>query len=408
MKFSQAPIIVDLSARRVSCLSGRVEDDGKVFVEGYSQYAHKGIEKGSITDPEQLEKAIIAALRSLEAQTQRIIRNIVLVLPSRAIQTQTLTKTISLQTNQVQRSDIEALIQSAVADIPPQYAVLHAVPVGYGIDENVGIRDPRGLFGKTLSSRISVMMTPLNTLKNYLGVFERAYVKVDTCLANPICTGLGVLTPDQQESGTCLVDMGSAETTLSCFHRGSLIHTSSFGFGGFQLTESLSKAYHLSWHQAERLKTLFGTAMTTPLGQEETLPFQVEKGHSAGLPITRNAVAQVLQPPLKKLILSIYQSLDQINPKLRFRFEVCLTGGGMNLTGLADYFSLLGEHPCVRVYPLQVETKSPDMTMGLSQGTLIGALRYLHLHQTLRETPTLNNFFQKIHRMGLWLKQKIV
>ena len=407
-------IVLDISARQVSCLSGHavISHDNtsmapaerSIHLNGQSAQGHRAIEKGQIIDPGQLERAIQEACHSLEAQTGRTTRKVYVILPPHCVSTSIVSVELAMQGRQVQKSDVQHLIDKAVATTTSQDVVLHGLPMGYQLDKSTGIRDPRGLFGAALSTRVMLLKTNFMLLKNYLAILERCHVSTLGFLANPLCTGLGVLSPAQQNNGSCVIDIGSEVTTLSIFHKGSLIHTQCFSFGGNHLTTALCRQFHLSWGEGERLKTLFGTVMVNPLEGERPLSFSQEHG---ALPLTRAQVADVLQPLVKKLALVLFKALDAINPKLRFRFDVVMTGGGAQLTGILEYFSLLAEHPLTKGHPFGVIDKS-IVTPGLSDTTAIGALHYVTARKE-KQHPLKNNIvMKKISRLGLWFKEKVV
>lgn len=117
-----------------------------------------------------------------------------------------------------------------------------------------------------------------------------------------------------------LVDLGASSTRLSIFSGHSLRFTSSVAFSGRRLTEAIADSRKISFQQAEKLKIKEG------LNKQKILE-----------PIIEEFIREI------KKYIEYYQnhSTHEHIPSTSKEIEkIILSGGGANLKGLSDFFSL--------------------------------------------------------------------
>src|ERR1041385_3521773 len=69
-------------------------------------------------------------------------------------------------------------------------AILHSLPIGYALDANRGIRDPRGMIGQRLSVDMHVAATDIAVARNLTLLVERCHIGVEAMVAAPYVSGL--------------------------------------------------------------------------------------------------------------------------------------------------------------------------------------------------------------------------
>src|SRR4029079_19161124 len=69
-------------------------------------------------------------------------------------------------------------------------AVLHSLPIGYALDDNRGIRDPRGMIGGELRVDQRVASTAIALARNLPLLVDRCHIGVEAMVAAPYVSGL--------------------------------------------------------------------------------------------------------------------------------------------------------------------------------------------------------------------------
>ena len=111
-------------------------------------------------------------------------------------------------------------------------AVLHSLPIGYALDDNRGIRDPRGMVGQRLGVDMHVVTTDVAAARNLTLLVERCHLGVEAMVAAPYVSGLSVLAEDEADLGAAVIDLGAGTTTIAVFAEGRFVHVDGFALGG--------------------------------------------------------------------------------------------------------------------------------------------------------------------------------
>ena len=67
-----------------------------------------------------------------------------------------------------------------------------------------------------------------------------------------------ILTEDEKEFGTALVDIGGETTNLAIYHRGAVQHTAVFPFGSMLFTKDIATGLRVSIPEATKIKQSHG------------------------------------------------------------------------------------------------------------------------------------------------------
>jgi cell division protein FtsA len=288
--------------------------------------------------------------------------------------------------------------------------VLHSLPIGYALDNERGIRDPRGMLGKRLGVDMHVVTADVAAVRNLMLAVEHCHLTVQAMVATPYVAGLAVLADDEADLGAAVIDMGAGTTTIAVFGGGHFVHIDAFAVGGHHVTMDLARGLNANIADVERLKTLHGSVLAgvsddrdviavPGVGDECEPPYLVSRGSLIG--IIKPRIEEILEMARDRLHASPFAA----DPRGR----VILTGGASQLTGVAELASrTLGRQ--VRVgRPLGI-AGLPDAAKGAAFAACSGLLVYpqaAHLeHFEPRQTRQLmtgaDGYFA---RVGRWLKE---
>ena len=73
-----------------------------------------------------------------------------------------------------------------------------------------------------------------------------------------------VVTEEEMQLGACLVEIGASISTLAVFNGGGAVHIETLPIGSDHLTRDLAAALNCNISAAERIKTLYGSALSNP------------------------------------------------------------------------------------------------------------------------------------------------
>ncbi len=171
---------------------------------------------------------------------------------------------------------------------------------------------------------LEVAAIPKNIIESYLTIFQNAQISVQSFeLESQSIFRSAVKKGDM---GTyMIVDFGETRTGIFIVSRGVMEFTSTLDIGGVTLVETIAKSFKISFEEAEKMKRRYGLQRNT----ENKEIFAV----------LLNSVS-ILRDELVKHFLYWNTHKDEKNGNNPQITKIILCGGGSNLTGLVDYFSV--------------------------------------------------------------------
>src|SRR6185503_16409413 len=157
--------------------------------------------------------------------------------------------------------DVKRVVEAARAlAIPADREVLHVLPQEFVVDSQRGIKEPVGMCGVRLEAEVHIITGATAAARNLSRAIERAGVRVDDLVLEPLASAFAVLTADEQDLGVVVLDMGGGTTDIAVFHQGAIRHTAVIGLGGSNITSDLAIGLRTPLERAERLKLETGCA----------------------------------------------------------------------------------------------------------------------------------------------------
>ncbi|MDO8746476.1 MAG: cell division protein FtsA, partial [Thermodesulfovibrionales bacterium] len=229
--------------------------------------------------------------------------------------------------------DVERAIDSAsVVYVPLDREVLHVIPTEFILDGQDGIKDPVGMAGVRLEVKVHIVTGAVSSVQNLLKCCERAGIDVIDIVLEPIASAAAVLTEDEKDLGTALVDIGGGTTDIAIYKDGSLRHTAVLALGGNHFTNDIGIGLRIPVLEAERIKKKYGCAVTTMVDEAEEM--DVAGADKQVRKIPKRYIAEIIQPRCEELTELIKREIENSSGLEPGLSVVILTGGASLLAGL--------------------------------------------------------------------------
>jgi cell division protein FtsA len=312
----------------------------------------------------------------------------------------------------VHDSDIHRVLEASCARTSRQgRAVLHSLPTQYSLDAANHIRDPRGMMGERLGADLLVASCDSASARNLLLAVERCHLGIEAFVASPYASGLAVLVDDEPDMGTIVLDMGGGTTSIALFSGGVLAHLDAFAVGGHHITMDIARGLNARLADAERMKTLFGSAISSPSDERETITVEQageENGHPVHLP--KSHLIRIIRPRAEEILELVRDRLDRAGFPAAAGRRIVLTGGASQLTGLPEAARriLSGQVRLGRPVGIQgmpESAKSPGFAaaVGLTIYPQFAAMEHYEPNRQTNLKATGTDGY--IARVGRWLKE---
>jgi len=376
---------VNIGSFRISAIVAGITEEGELMVLGSGHRASQGIKRGYVTDMTAATYAVRDAVERAERMANTSVSSVWIGCSGAGLASRVAEVEIEIGGRRIERDDIDDLLIAARDVIQPDgRMVLHAQPAQYRLDGAHGVADPKGLHSERLSVDIHVMLADGAPIRNITEAVQNAHLDVESVVASPIASGMASLSPEERELGVALVEFGAQVTNVAIYSSGMITALVSIPTGSGDITDAIASAFGIRRFQAERLKCVNGSAVASPSDHREMIPVNAPGDEETG-PLARHADDRnrIPRAELVGVITSqLGSQMDEINKALKaLDFgnqrgqQVVFTGGGAELTGLADFAqSALGKPVRVGRVPHIVGMPEAHVKPGFS--TLAGLVLY--------------------------------
>src|SRR5690606_2059975 len=210
--------------------------------------------------------------------------------------------------------------------------VLHVLPQEFIIDDQDGVREPIGISGVRLEARVHMVTGSIASAQNVVKCANRCGLSVKDIALSPIASGKAVLSPEEQELGVCVIDIGGGTTDLAVFHGGAVRHTAVISVGGNHLTNDIAAGLRTPLAAAERIKCQHGVAHAQRGRAGDSFEVPSTGGRPPRL-ISRTALAEIIEPRVTEIFALVEKELTRSESQEFLSSGIVLTGGSAQLAG---------------------------------------------------------------------------
>jgi cell division protein FtsA len=340
---------LDVGTSKICCLIAKTspapdwfEGKGEAVqfeVLGFDHTRAEGLKAGMVAHLDSAEACIRSAVDAAERMAGVTVEDVHVSVTCGRLRSESFSASVALPSGAVREDDILRLLaggrQYAARD---KRSVLHALPTSYRIDENSGISEPQGMCGERLSVELHAVTADEVAMRNIMLCVERCYLGVASLVAAPYASALSVITPDEAKFGVACIDFGAGTTTLSVFADGHFIHADGIALGGNAITTDIARTLGAPLEHAERLKTLHGSAFATISDEREiiTYPAVTALPQPSLNQITKAQLALIIRPRIEEILDFMRRRLAASGVASEATQHLVLTGGGSQLTGIAE------------------------------------------------------------------------
>jgi cell division protein FtsA len=138
-----------------------------------------------------------------------------------------------------------------------------------------------------------------------------------------------------------LVDIGGGTTDVAIFHEKIIRHTAIIPYGGNIITEDIREGCNVMKHQAELLKTRFGSALADESTENEIVSIPGLRGRDPKEISVKN-LSMIINARVAEILELVYYEIKASGMEKRLVGGIVITGGGAmlkNITQLAEYIT---------------------------------------------------------------------
>lgn len=415
--------VIDVGSTKITCLIGKVAPttDGALYngrphrieIAGIGHQRSRGIKSGVLIDLDRAEQAIRMAVDTAERMAQVTVESVIVNLSGGRPKSRSLPAEISLGGHAAGKADVSRVLLAGMKQVMDvEREVVHAMPSGFNLDGQAGIRDPRGMVGEQLGVDMHVLSADEAAMRNLELCINRCHLTVEHMVATPFASGLSALVADEMDMGAVCIDIGGGTTSLGVFHNRNFIHGSVVPMGGRHITLDLARGLSTSLEDAERLKVMYGSALPTVNDDQDLVNFVPMGAEDGDVPsqIPRGLMTRIVRARVEEILEYSRDQLAKSGHSQLVGKRIVLTGGTSQMQGLQEVARRVFGRSVRIGRPLGV-ARMPVAAKGAAFSTAAGLMIYplVREFEIGRETMSRSGFLSgsqgPLRRMGQWIKQ---
>ncbi len=346
---------LDIGTTKIACIVGRLNEYGKVEIIGMGRSESLGVKSGVVSNihrtVESIEKAVNMAMEKSGAEIREVVVGIagqhIRSLQHRGI----LTRKVKDLDETIEQVDIDNLVhdmQQLVMN--PGEEIIHVLPQEYIVDNEQGIKDPRGHTGIRLEANFHIITGKVNAAKNIYKSVSKAGLDISELVLEPLASSEAVLNLEEKEAGVVLVDIGGGTTDIAIFQDGIIRHTAVIPFGGNIITDDIATGCSILRKHAEQLKVKFGSALSSESLENQIVCIPGFSGREPKEISVRN-LSNIIQARIEEIIEQVIYEIKSSGYEKRLIAGLVLTGGGSQLKNLPQLVEYLTGYETRIGYP---------------------------------------------------------
>ena len=375
-------VSLDIGTTKVQTIIAEISDSegpvsDRIEVLGVGSAPSTGIRRGVVVDIEQTVQAIRESVEQARRMAGADVHAAIVGVTGEHIASLNSRGVIAIThaNREVTQEDVDRVLEnSRVIVLPPDREIIHALPRGYSLDGQNGIRSPVGMSGTRLEVETHIVTGATTFLRNVATCVERAGLHVEDMVLEPIATGEAVLIDAERDLGVALLDIGGGTSDLAIFRGGDICYSAVIPVGGEYVTKDISAGLRVSREEAERIKLAFGRARAPEHDADVSFTF-LPLGAAEPIALTVRELSEIVGPRAQEILHLLKAELNRSNYAGHLPAGLVLSGGGAMLNGLQALSVEITGMPTRIGYPAAIGGQAALVTSPAS-ATGVGLIRW--------------------------------
>ena len=225
---AQSKILVglEIGTTKTCMVVGEIRPDATATIIGIGEVKSAGVRKGEVVELSMARQCVCDAWQLAQDHADVDILNVFLSVTGEHIVGENNVGYFRLQDNEdiIEDEHVFAAKEKAEKlELSADRFCVNRELGGFSIDGGEPTRHPAGLTGRTLDVNCHIMHGIRTRLQNSLLCVRQVPLEVEDLVFAPLATAQMVLTRQQKDSGSLLIDIGGGTTDFICYKGGDVV-----------------------------------------------------------------------------------------------------------------------------------------------------------------------------------------
>jgi len=328
---------LDIGTSAVRCVIGMIDsqDPTHPSIIGHGSAPNIGMRRGVVVHIDDVVDAILNAVTEAERVSGVHVQGATVNINGSHVTGMNSKGVIAISTaNREISMDDRLRVEEAatIVKLPPNREIIQVFAKNYRLDGQDNIKDPVGMQGVRLEVDTHIVTAASPSLKNLSLVLEKANINPNHYTVSSLAAAESVLTRQQKESGTLVMDIGAGTTNLTVIEDGEVQHVAVLPLGGINITNDLAIGLKTDLDIAEEVKLKHASleeeskiGSVSVVIEGKTYVFDAED------------IRMITEARVEELLEYVDKELKKIHRSRKLPGGVTVVGGTANLPGIEGY-----------------------------------------------------------------------
>ena len=401
---------LDIGNSKISCVVSSIKANEDPKILSLVSVPSLNINKNIIVNFQKIKDEIKEVIDLAAKESQTEIKSINLNVPVSSSESIFYSSQIALNNELISDLHIKKIINNSdyFNEILNKKTLMNYI-INYQVDGNIIPDNPTGNYANNLNVNFYKLLVDQNLTNTYENLFTELKIHIANLIPTPLSSALATLNDDDRDLGAICIDLGDSSTSIAGFENNKLFFCDSVNIGSKNITNDIARGISTTKESAERLKTLYGSVISSPSDEFEIIEVpKISSELNQFKQINRSTINSIIKPRVEETLELVWQKLKQYGLNKKKINNLVLTGGGSQLEGIEDYAQIIFDSNVrlgrpIGLKNLDKNSSSPQFSQTL--GSIIFheskyEMKFLNKSQKL----TKNNIFGQF---SSWLDQYI-
>ena len=290
-----------------------------------------GIKNGFVEDSKAASNSIKKALRQVnEMLGIKITKVIACIPPANCKMDIVLGSTNVIDYNEITGVDISnALLDSIKGQDFSNVELVTAMPISFTIDDSSTTKDPKGMKGSLLETRVVISTMEKEPLYRILEVLKLSGVETVDIAFTSTGDYFTIKNKKYDELVGAIINIGEQSTNISIFNKGIQIKNSTIPVGSINVDKDITYVFKANSEEAREIKEDFAVAVANYADSNDKWEVQVDKDTKKE--IHQLGVSKIVEARVREILKLAKNEIKNLtNREIRY---IIITGGLSELAG---------------------------------------------------------------------------
>lgn len=328
---------LDIGTSSVRCVVGMFDPNGSNMpsIIGHGQAPNQGMRRGAVVHVDDVAEAIVHAVTEAERISGMSIKHATVNVNGSHVGGLNSEGVIAISAanREITAEDRMRVEEAAtIVSLPPNREIVQFFAKNYSLDGQRNIKDPVGMHGVRLEVDAHIVTAASPNLRNLDMALEKAEITPTHHTVSGLAAAEAVLTRQQREAGTALIDIGAGTTNLIVFEDGEVQHVAILPLGGQHITNDLAIGLKTDIDVAEQVKIEHADLHREPRKTNAMVKVN-NKAHNFKF----EEIVMVVEARVEELLEYVDKELHKIKRSRKLPGGIVLTGGTSKLPGIDEF-----------------------------------------------------------------------